>query len=59
MSNSNDNNWNRPWSPQEIVDNAENWSLAGDAALLNTLKDFAEVKLFNNIQNNLIYFLLL
>lgn len=37
------NNHNRPWSTEEIRENAENWSLAGDLALLNTIKSFSEV----------------
>ncbi|XP_056639918.1 WASH complex subunit 2 [Diorhabda sublineata] len=36
-----DKNWNRPWNTDEIIANAENWSLAGDVALLNTIKQFA------------------
>ncbi|KAJ8978797.1 hypothetical protein NQ317_015522 [Molorchus minor] len=37
-----DQNWNRPWSMNEIIENAENWSLAGDVALLNTIKSYAD-----------------
>lgn len=37
------NNWDRPWTVDEIKENAENWSLAGDVALLNTIKNFSEV----------------
>ncbi|KAF2882466.1 hypothetical protein ILUMI_23691 [Ignelater luminosus] len=39
---SNVNSWNRAWSAQEIIDNASNWSLAGDAGLLNYLETFSE-----------------
>lgn len=35
--------WDRPWSMDEIIENSENWNLAGDVALLNTLKAFADV----------------
>ncbi|CAG9834891.1 unnamed protein product [Diabrotica balteata] len=38
---SSEKSWNRPWTTEEIIDNSENWSLAGDVALLNTLKHFA------------------
>ncbi|CAH1099543.1 unnamed protein product [Psylliodes chrysocephalus] len=34
--------WHRPWTTQEIIANSENWSLAGDVALLNTIKAFAD-----------------
>lgn len=37
------NKWGRPWTPEELKDNAENWSLACDVALLNTIKAFSEV----------------
>lgn len=41
-------NWNRPWTTEEFIKNAEKWSLAGDAALLNTIKHLGEVF---NLQN--------
>ncbi|XP_072388516.1 uncharacterized protein [Diabrotica undecimpunctata] len=59
---SSEKSWNRPWTTQEIIDNSENWSLAGDVALLNTLKHFANNLLtktdelndnINNLLNNL------
>lgn len=37
------NKWGRPWTSEELKDNAENWSLACDVALLNTIKAFSEV----------------
>lgn len=43
MNSSKPNNWNRPWSVEEMKENAENWSLAGDVALLNTIQAFSEV----------------
>ncbi|XP_028141970.2 WASH complex subunit 2 isoform X2 [Diabrotica virgifera virgifera] len=58
---SSEKSWNRPWTTQEIIDNSENWSLAGDVALLNTLKHFANNLLtktdelngnINNLLNN-------
>lgn len=45
MDSGNQNNWCRPWTTEELRDNADNWSLAGDVALLNTIKAFSEVKL--------------
>lgn len=27
--------WEKPWNPQELVNNSTNWSLAGDAGVLN------------------------
>lgn len=35
--------WNRPWEIEEIVDNAHQWSLAGDAGLLKYLEKFSDV----------------
>lgn len=46
MESANQNKWCRPWTTEELRDNAEKWSLAGDVALLNTIKAFSEVKLF-------------
>lgn len=34
--------WQRPWSTEEIIKNAPNWSLAGDAGLLKHLESFSE-----------------
>ncbi|RZB39905.1 WASH complex subunit FAM21A, partial [Asbolus verrucosus] len=47
--------WERPWSMEEIIDNSDKWSLAGDVALLNTLKSFADNLLSKTteINNNL------
>lgn len=44
MDSGNQNKWGRPWTAEELKDNAENWSLACDVALLNTIKAFSEVK---------------
>lgn len=35
--------WQKPWSTEEIIDKAQNWSLAGDAAVLKTLEAFSDV----------------
>lgn len=35
--------WERPWSIEEIIENAPNWSLAGDVGLLKHLESFSEV----------------
>jgi hypothetical protein len=35
--------WDRPWSMEEMIANSDKWNLAGDVALLNTLKAFADV----------------
>lgn len=43
MSQENGKPWQKPWATEEIVDNAQNWSLAGDAALLKTLEAFSNV----------------
>ncbi|XP_044260910.1 WASH complex subunit 2 isoform X2 [Tribolium madens] len=49
--------WDRPWSMEEIIENSDNWNLAGDVALLNTLKAFADnlltrtTEINNNLQN--------
>ncbi|XP_064214382.1 WASH complex subunit 2 isoform X2 [Tribolium castaneum] len=49
--------WERPWSMDEIIQNSDNWNLAGDVALLNTLKAFADnlltrtTEINNNLQN--------
>lgn len=41
---------------QEMIANAENWNLAGDVGLLNSLKAFADVtdtkKTYKSIQND-------
>ncbi|KAK4885466.1 hypothetical protein RN001_001737 [Aquatica leii] len=34
--------WQRPWSIEEIVQNASNWNLAGDAGILKYLELFSE-----------------
>ncbi|KAJ8963320.1 hypothetical protein NQ318_018789 [Aromia moschata] len=53
----NEKNWNRPWSMGEIIKNADNWSLAGDVALLNTIKSYANnlltktLSLSNNVDD--------
>lgn len=44
MDSVNQNKWDRPWTTEELKENAENWSLAGDVALLNTIKAFSEVR---------------
>lgn len=38
-----DKPWNRCWEIDEIVNNANNWSLAADAGLLKHLEKFSEV----------------
>lgn len=43
MSKDNSKDWEKPWSTEEIVEHADNWNLACDAALLNTLKAFGDV----------------
>lgn len=35
--------WERPWTTKEMIDNASDWNLAGDAGLLKYLEDFSEV----------------
>lgn len=35
--------WERAWTTQEIIENAGNWNLAGDAGLLKYLEEFSEV----------------
>lgn len=47
MASSGEKKWNRPWSMDEMIENAENWSLAGDVVLLNTLKAYSEVYSLN------------
>lgn len=56
MDSTNKNNWFRPWSAEELRENAENWSLAGDVALLNTIKDFSEVTMWYNKIERVQYF---
>lgn len=51
MDSVNQNKWSRPWTTDELKDNAENWSLAGDIALLNTIKAFSEVIVCISIKN--------
>ncbi|XP_017786382.1 PREDICTED: WASH complex subunit FAM21 [Nicrophorus vespilloides] len=34
--------WEHPWTIEEIVENAPNWNLAGDAGLLRHLEQFSE-----------------
>ncbi|KAF5286996.1 hypothetical protein FQA39_LY16110 [Lamprigera yunnana] len=36
------NSWQRAWTIKEIIDNASNWSLAGDAGLLKYLESYSE-----------------
>ncbi|XP_018568410.1 WASH complex subunit 2 [Anoplophora glabripennis] len=60
MASGGEKNWSRPWSMEEMIENAENWSLAGDVALLNTLKAFSEnlfskTLLISNNVNNLLH----
>ncbi|KAJ3650580.1 hypothetical protein Zmor_016670 [Zophobas morio] len=49
--------WDRPWSMDEIIENSDKWSIAGDVALLNTLKAFADnlltrtTEINGNLQN--------
>nr|CAH7769666.1 unnamed protein product [Callosobruchus chinensis] len=33
--------WEKPWSTEEIISKADNWSLAGDVALLHSFQKFA------------------
>lgn len=35
--------WDRPWSMDEIIEQSDKWNLAGDAALLATVSNFANV----------------
>ncbi|XP_044763788.1 WASH complex subunit 2 [Coccinella septempunctata] len=42
MSKESGKDWERPWTTEEIVEHADDWNLACDAALLNTLKAFAD-----------------
>lgn len=36
---------NTEWSSDQMINNASNWSLAGDVAILNSLKKFSQVTL--------------
>lgn len=46
MSKANEKPWEKPWSTEEFIENAGNWSLAGDVAVLKTLEAFADVSTF-------------
>lgn len=43
MDSTKQDKWNVVWTTGEMKEHAENWSLAGDVALLNTIKVFSEV----------------
>lgn len=49
MENKSPKPWEKPWTTQQIVDNASKWSLAGDVAVLKTLEAFSEVKIVDYI----------
>lgn len=39
---------NIEWSSDQMINNADNWSLAGDVAILNSLKKFSQVSLHSS-----------
>lgn len=43
MGTNSERSWERPWPPNEMIANAPNWTLAGDAGLLNYLEKFSGV----------------
>lgn len=43
MSQDNEKPCEKPWTTEEIIENAGNWSLAGDVAVMKTLQSFADV----------------
>lgn len=43
--------WEYPWTTEEIIENASNWSLASDVALLKTLESFSDVSNFVCFEN--------
>lgn len=55
MDSANQNKWDRPWTTEELIENAENWSLAGDVALLNTIRAFSEVRKIYKKANTLLW----
>ncbi|CAG9854071.1 unnamed protein product [Phyllotreta striolata] len=53
-------NTSKQWSTEEIIKHSDNWSLAGDVALLNTIKSFAnnllsKADILNDNVNNLLH----
>lgn len=43
MSFNNKKPWEAPLTTEQMIENAPNWSLANDVALLKTLETFSEV----------------
>lgn len=53
MSGNHNKPWETPWTTEEIIENASNWSLASDVALLKTLEDFSDVSPLTSFNESL------